>query len=90
MTAWPSMEGFHANAANDRFPGHGAGGAAGPGARDSRQHQRDRPGQERCRSRRDGEITNTDTSQTQQLVTNARGYFEALLLNPGTYAVASS
>jgi hypothetical protein len=32
-------------------------------------------------------ITNTDTSQTQQLVTNASGYFEAVLLNPGTYAV---
>lgn len=32
-------------------------------------------------------ITNTDTSQTQQLVTNERGYFEAVLLNPGTYAV---
>ena len=32
-------------------------------------------------------ITNIDTSQTQQLVTNASGYFEALLLNPGTYAV---
>jgi hypothetical protein len=32
-------------------------------------------------------ITNVDTSQTQQLVTNDRGYFEALLLNPGTYAV---
>jgi hypothetical protein len=32
-------------------------------------------------------ITNLDTSQTQQLVTNERGYFEALLLNPGTYAV---
>ncbi|HET9193316.1 MAG TPA: carboxypeptidase regulatory-like domain-containing protein [Vicinamibacterales bacterium] len=32
-------------------------------------------------------ITNTNTSQTQQLVTNNSGYFEALLLNPGTYAV---
>src|SRR5688572_24027508 len=32
-------------------------------------------------------ITNVDTSQTQQLITSARGYFEALLLNPGTYAV---
>ena len=32
-------------------------------------------------------ITNTDTSQTQQLVTNSRGYFEAVLINPGTYAV---
>ena len=32
-------------------------------------------------------ITNTDTSQTQQLVTNSSGYFEAVLLNPGTYAV---
>src|SRR5687768_14028214 len=32
-------------------------------------------------------ITNVDTSQTQQLITSDRGYFEALLLNPGTYAV---
>ena len=32
-------------------------------------------------------ITNTSTSQTQQLLTNNSGYFEALLLNPGTYAV---
>jgi hypothetical protein len=32
-------------------------------------------------------ITNTGTSQTQQLVTNTNGYFEAVLLNPGTYAV---
>jgi hypothetical protein len=32
-------------------------------------------------------VTNTGTSQTQQLVTNANGYFEAVLLNPGTYAV---
>jgi hypothetical protein len=32
-------------------------------------------------------ITNTGTSQTQQLVTNNRGYFEAVLLNPGTYEV---
>src|SRR6185436_10203923 len=32
-------------------------------------------------------VTNTDTSQTQQLVTNSKGYFEALLLNAGTYAV---
>ena len=32
-------------------------------------------------------ITNTDTSQTQQLVTNSSGYFEAVLLNPGTYEV---
>jgi hypothetical protein len=32
-------------------------------------------------------ITNTETSQTQQLVTNNRGYFEAVLLNPGTYSV---
>jgi hypothetical protein len=31
-------------------------------------------------------ITNTNTGQTQQLVTNGSGYFEALLLNPGTYA----
>jgi len=32
-------------------------------------------------------ITNSDTKQTQQLVTNGRGYFEAVLLNAGTYAV---
>jgi Carboxypeptidase regulatory-like domain len=32
-------------------------------------------------------ITNTDTKQTQQLVTNSKGYFEAVLLNAGTYAV---
>ena len=32
-------------------------------------------------------ITNADTGQTQQLVTSDRGYFEAVLLNPGTYAV---
>ena len=32
-------------------------------------------------------ITNTNTGQTQQLLTNNSGYFEALLLNPGTYAV---
>jgi hypothetical protein len=32
-------------------------------------------------------ITNTATSQTQQLVTNSSGYFEAGLLNPGTYEV---
>jgi len=32
-------------------------------------------------------IINTGTNQTQQLVTNERGYFEALLLNSGTYAV---
>ena len=32
-------------------------------------------------------ITNTGTSQTQQLVTNDRGYFEAVLLNPGQYEV---
>src|SRR5688572_16896544 len=31
-------------------------------------------------------ITNVDTGQTQQLVTSNRGYFEAVLLNPGTYA----
>jgi hypothetical protein len=29
-------------------------------------------------------ITNTATSQTQQLLTNSGGYFEAVLLNPGT------
>ena len=32
-------------------------------------------------------ITNTGTSQTQQLVTNNQGYFDAVLLNPGTYDV---
>jgi len=32
-------------------------------------------------------ITNTGTSQTQQLVTNHSGYFEAVLLNPGVYEV---
>src|SRR5436190_1125126 len=32
-------------------------------------------------------VINTDTNQTQHLVTNAKGYFEAVLLNPGTYAV---
>ena len=32
-------------------------------------------------------ITNVDTKQTQQLVTNAAGYFEAPLLQPGNYAV---
>ena len=32
-------------------------------------------------------VTNTDTNQTQQLVTNGKGYFEAVLLNPGNYAV---
>ena len=32
-------------------------------------------------------ITNTNTGQTQQLVSSDRGYFEAVLLNPGTYAV---
>jgi len=32
-------------------------------------------------------ITNTGTSQTQQLVTNNSGYFEAVLLNPGDYQV---
>ena len=32
-------------------------------------------------------ITNTETTQTQQVVTNSRGYFEAVLLNPGIYAV---
>src|SRR5688572_33003062 len=32
-------------------------------------------------------ITNTATSQTQQLVTNSSGYFEAVLLNPGSYDV---
>jgi carboxypeptidase family protein len=32
-------------------------------------------------------ITNTGTNQTQQLVTNSSGYFEAVLLQPGSYAV---
>src|SRR5512138_568678 len=32
-------------------------------------------------------VRNTDTNQTQSLVTNSRGYFEALLLNPGSYEV---
>src|SRR5947207_12851264 len=32
-------------------------------------------------------ITNTDTGQTQQILTNSKGYFEAILLNPGTYSV---
>ena len=33
-------------------------------------------------------ITNINTSQTQHLVTNATGYFEAPLLNPGNYEVS--
>jgi hypothetical protein len=32
-------------------------------------------------------VTNIETGQTQQLITGDRGYFEAVLLNPGTYAV---
>ncbi len=32
-------------------------------------------------------VTNTETGQTQQLITGDRGYFEAVLLNPGIYAV---
>lgn len=32
-------------------------------------------------------VTNTDTGQTQQLVANRSGYFEAVLLLSGTYAV---
>ena len=32
-------------------------------------------------------ITNTDTNQTHQVVTNTRGYFEAVLLNAGTYSI---
>ncbi len=32
-------------------------------------------------------VTNTGTSQTQQVVTNSSGYFEAVLLNPGAYDV---
>jgi len=32
-------------------------------------------------------VTNTDTSVSQNLVTNASGYFEASFLNPGTYTV---
>ncbi|HEU4890455.1 MAG TPA: carboxypeptidase-like regulatory domain-containing protein [Vicinamibacterales bacterium] len=33
-------------------------------------------------------ITNTDTSVSQNLTTNASGYYEASFLNPGTYAVS--
>ncbi len=33
-------------------------------------------------------ITNTDTNTTQSLVTNSTGYFEAPLLQPGTYRIA--
>src|SRR5436190_3984333 len=33
-------------------------------------------------------VTNTDTSVSQNLTTNASGYFEASFLNPGTYSVA--
>jgi hypothetical protein len=33
-------------------------------------------------------VTNTDTSVSQNLVTNASGYFEASFLNPGTYTAA--
>ena len=32
-------------------------------------------------------ITNVDTNTTQVLVTNATGYFEAPLLQPGTYRI---
>src|SRR5574339_624284 len=32
-------------------------------------------------------ITNTDTSVSQSLTTNASGYYEAAFLNPGTYTV---
>ena len=32
-------------------------------------------------------ITNTDTSVSQSLTTNASGYYEAPFLNPGTYSV---
>jgi hypothetical protein len=32
-------------------------------------------------------ITNVDTKQTQQLISNSSGYFEAPLLNPGNYQV---
>src|SRR5688572_7704783 len=32
-------------------------------------------------------ITNTDTNTTQSLVTNSTGYFEAPLLQPGTYRI---
>jgi hypothetical protein len=32
-------------------------------------------------------LTNTDTGRTHQVVTNSRGYFEAVLLNAGTYAI---
>src|SRR5690348_11290854 len=33
-------------------------------------------------------ITNVETHTTTQLVTNGQGYFEAPLLNPGTYDVS--
>src|SRR3954452_3734162 len=32
-------------------------------------------------------VTNTDTGVNQNLTTNQSGYFEAPLLNPGTYSV---
>ena len=32
-------------------------------------------------------VTNTDTGVNQSLTTNESGYFEAPLLNPGTYAI---
>src|SRR5438128_7376250 len=33
-------------------------------------------------------VTNVDTNISQRLVTNESGYYEAPLLNPGTYVVA--
>ena len=69
----------------DVFPG----GAAGLGTRDSRQHQR--------RSFQDAqgvipganvESRISENGQTQSLVTNESGYFEAPLLQPGPYRVS--
>jgi hypothetical protein len=34
-------------------------------------------------------VTNADTKVSQQLVTDTRGFYEALYLNPGTYAVTA-
>src|SRR5215831_8726409 len=34
-------------------------------------------------------VTNVDTRVSQQLVTDARGFYEALYLNPGTYSVTA-
>ena len=63
-----------------------------PGGAARRHRRRGAISTEWCRTRaasfpaRPSRITNTDTSQTQQLVTNSQGLFEAVLLNPGTYA----